>query len=300
MPTDMAQQRARERLAPAPLPGPLLRDEQHKERERGGHQQERPGRPAQLASLYQRVEHGEQRSGQHQHAGHVGAAAPGATGRRHDECGADGGGQGDGHVDEEDRPPVPAEQVSLREQAPEQRAGEAADREGHAVEPHRPALLGFGELGVDERQHLRHHQTGEHALRDTGRQQYPDVGRGARGERGDAEAGRAQHEQGAVAEAVAEAAAGDQGEGECQRVAGGGPLQSRGLCVQVALDGRQRDVHDLVVHHVHEYRGQQQGERCPATLVRLGRSHRFPCHLVASLRDRARNGVLDQPYHIYV
>jgi len=52
MPTDMAQQR-----------------------ERGGHQQERPGRPAQFAPLHQRVEHGEQRSGQHQHAGHVGAAA---------------------------------------------------------------------------------------------------------------------------------------------------------------------------------------------------------------------------------
>jgi hypothetical protein len=81
----------------------------------------------------------------------------------------------DGQVDQEDRPPDQAEQVGLGEQAADQRATHAAEREGHPVDGERPwALLGR-ELHLDEGEHLGDHQRRHRPLQHAGGDQQLDA-----------------------------------------------------------------------------------------------------------------------------
>ena len=71
----------------------------------------------------------------------------------------------------------------------------------------------------------------------------------------------------AAAEDVAEAAAGDQQDGEGERVGVDRPLQRGQARRRSALDRRQRDVHDGVVEHHHEQREAHGRERPPAAVL---------------------------------
>ena len=69
--------------------------------------------------------------------------------------------------------------------------------------------------------------------------------------------------------------------GERERVAGDDPLELRQPDAEVALDRRQRDVHDRVVQHDHEQPERHRRER-PPLLVLLGHE---PCpHVPASCK----------------
>ena len=68
-------------------------------------------------------------------------------------------------------------------------------------------------------------------------------------------------------EDVAEPAARHEQHGEGQRVGVDRPLERRQRSVQVALDRRQRDVHDGVVEHDHEQREAHRAERPPAAVL---------------------------------
>ena len=81
-------------------------------------------------------------------------------------------------------------------------------------------------------------------------------------------------EAAAAAEDVAQAPAGDEQHGEGQRVGVDRPLQARDGDVEVALDRRQRDVHDRVVEHDHEQREAHRAERPPAAVVVADRGER--------------------------
>ena len=77
----------------------------------------------------------------------------------------------------------------------------------------------------------------------------------------------AEQEDPAAAEDVAEPAAGDEQDGEGERVRVDGPLERGQRRVEVRLDRRQRDVHDGVVEHDHEEGEAHRGERPPAAVV---------------------------------
>ena len=77
----------------------------------------------------------------------------------------------------------------------------------------------------------------------------------------------AEQEHPAAAEDVAEPAAGDHQHRERQRVGVDRPLEPRQRRVQIALDRRQRDVHDSVVEHQHEQREAHRAERPPAAVL---------------------------------
>ncbi len=65
---------------------------------------------------------------------------------------------------------------------------------------------------------------------------------------------------------VGELAADQHQRGERQRVAGDDPLERREVGAEIALDRRQRDVHDGVVEHDHEEAERHGGERPPLPL----------------------------------
>src|SRR5207248_10485854 len=70
--------------------------------------------------------------------------------------------------------------------------------------------------------------------------------------RSQAEDDDAEEEHAPAAEDVAQAAAGDEQDGEAQGVGVDGPFEAADRGVQVLLDRGQRDVHDRVVEHDHE------------------------------------------------
>ena len=66
---------------------------------------------------------------------------------------------------------------------------------------------------------------------------------------------------------VGELAADQHQRGERQRVAGDDPLELGEIGAEVALDRRQRDVHDRVVEHDHEQPERDGGERPPLAVL---------------------------------
>ena len=68
-------------------------------------------------------------------------------------------------------------------------------------------------------------------------------------------------------EAVAERRAGQQQDGEDERVGVDGPLETAEAGVQVTADHRDRRRHDEVVERDHEERGRGDRERPPACFV---------------------------------
>ena len=95
----------------------------------------------------------------------------------------------------------------------------------------------------------------------------PWVGREADRRAREREHHHAEQEHPPAPEDVAEPAAGDEQHGERQRVGVDRPLERRDRRAEVALDGRQRDVHDRVVEHDHEQGEAHRRERPPAAVA---------------------------------
>ncbi len=134
----------------------------------GGQAQPAPQRPAVRLALDERQHDGDQGAGEDEAAGQVGAAGAALAGGGDQDGSGHAGGQGDRHVDEEDGPPAPAEQVGVGEQAAEQQpdgGGEAGDGPVH---PEDGAAFLALEQGAEGAEHLGHQQGGHDALHGAG------------------------------------------------------------------------------------------------------------------------------------
>ncbi len=127
--------------------------------------------------------------------------------------------------------------------------------------------------GGDGAEDLGDQQGGRRALGGPGGDQAPCAGGEAAGERGHGEGGRADHEEPAPAEEVAESSAEDEEHGEGDAVPGGDQFQDGGAGREVVVDGRQGDIHYEEVKH-REERPEQDGDQSGCTEGRGGGSGR--------------------------
>jgi hypothetical protein len=145
-------------------------------------------------------------------------------------------------------------------------------------DPDRRAALVRRERRRDDRERGRVHQRGADALDDAGADQEVAALGEAAGERRGREDRETDDEDEPPSIPVGELPARQHQRGERERVAGDDPLQLRQADAEVALDRRERDVHDRVVEHDHEQAEGDRDQRPP--LARLGRekacSHSAP------------------------
>ena len=224
---------------------------------------ERPGGPAGLASLDQRIDQSEHRRADDRRAEQVDTRRRRGAHFGHQESGADRGGDPERHVDEEDQPPA-AEPVHAHEQPADDRSehGGAADHRPEQRERLRQLVL--REDRAHDPEPLRDQQGPEGTLREAKRHEHRrGAGEPAR-ERADGEAQGADHEQTTTAEAVAHPPADDQSDREGERVAAGDPLQSRLGGMQMTADRGQSDVHDRPVEEIHDLCGEDDEQDQPA------------------------------------
>jgi hypothetical protein len=171
----------------------------------------------------------------------------------------------DGKVDEED--PVPAER--LREHASRQQAQRPAGDGDEHVGAHRAgAVSGRGELRDDDRQDHGRLDGGTGALEEARADQHALTGRDPAQCRSGGEDDNAREEHAPAAEEVAQPARQQQqaAERDQERVHNPGQIALREA--QVALDRRQRYVHDRGVQDNHQLRQADDHERQPAALNR--------------------------------
>jgi hypothetical protein len=163
-----------------------------------------------------------------------------------------------GHVDEKD--PRPS-QVRGQKAAQEHAGGTAATR-GRAPDAECAVALGaLGERGHQDRQRCGREQRTAQALERAEADQRALGPRNSAQEGADREQGQADHEQAPAAEDVRQPPAQEQGAAEQDRVRADDPLQVVLGEVEVALDRRQRDVHDRDVEHDHELGGHDHRQR---------------------------------------
>lgn len=105
------------------------------------------------------------------------------------------------------KPPLPAEQVCLDEQAAEQGPAHTGQGQHHAVQAERPGAVLGREGDLDEGEHLGDHQRGHRALQDAAGDQGLRILRRSGQGRGEGEAQDADDEGPPAAEDVADAAA---------------------------------------------------------------------------------------------
>ena len=182
-----------------------------------------------------------------------------------DEDAAEGHcGQADGEVDEED--PVPAQ--CLGEGAAGEEAERAARNSGEHVGAHRPrAVVGGRELGDDDGQDHRGLHGGADALDEAGGDEEALAGRGAAQDRGDGEEHEPRKEHAPASEQVAEPAGEQQEAAEGDEEGVDDPGQVALAEVQIALDRRQRHIHDRGVEHDHELGQADNHEGHPPAVV---------------------------------
>jgi hypothetical protein len=131
------------------------------------------------------------------------------------------------HVDEEDEPPV-----DRRQHATEDRPERGEERRGAGEDAERRALLLVGIDGADDRERGRHHQRRADPLHGAGGDRHRDVLGGAHRRRRQREDHRADQEDAAHPEEVAEPAAEDHQGRQRQDVRGHQPLRLRDFRVQ--------------------------------------------------------------------
>ncbi len=157
--------------------------------------------------------------------------------------------QADGHVHQEDRAPAEAVNVGRNQQPAEHLAEDRRESACCTVPAERPGPALTGGRSLDGGEDLRHHHRRRRALRDAPDDEEGGSRRESAGQRGEREGRHAQQEQALAADAVAQPAT----EHQEQRVRGGvarhHELEQRLARPQVAVDGRECDVHDEEVDH---------------------------------------------------
>ena len=152
--------------------------------------------------------------------------------------------------------------------ADERAAQEGTDRAGRTAESRpradrRGAVVG-AEAGLDDREAARCEERAADTLQDACADEHLDVRRDPANQRRECEPRRADHEDLAAADAVAERAAEQDQRRECEQVAGEHPLQRAHACMEVATDVGQRDVDDRGVERRHRARRDRRDERDPS------------------------------------
>ena len=212
------------RTVPRGLPL-LVRHQRREDDERAGHRDVTPQRPAQLTAAGQRVEQHQQAEGDEGDADEVQLQGVRGLGLGDVTAAEDQARDADRQVDEEDRPPLEAEQVPLGQQRAEQRTGDRA--RGPTIAPNRPKTLPrscAGKVACTIDSTCGTISAAIAALEDAGGDQHLRV-RGEAAQRGgERESADADEEEPLAAVDVTEPAAGDQAGGEGERVAGGDPL----------------------------------------------------------------------------
>ena len=179
-------------------------------------------------------------------------------------AGEDDGGDADGDVDQEDRPPAPAQDVEVEEDAAEDLAGDRAEADRHAEEREHPRPLLGREVGGQEGEDLGDHGGGAEALGQAGGHQHHAVGRDAGDQGGDGEDAEPDGEHPAAPDQVTQAGTGDEAGGIAERVSGDDHLQDGGGRVEIVLDAGGGDVDHEDVEERHERGRQDDREGLPA------------------------------------
>src|SRR4029079_2086642 len=188
----------------------------------------------------------------------------------------------DRYVDEED--PAPADVLG------DEPARERADRKGHrgasCPDADRHPALPWRERGGDDREGGGVHERGAGSLDDAGADQPAGARRETAEERRDREDHEPDDEDPPPPEHVGEFAAGQHEDAERERVAVEDPLELGDADAQVALDRRQRHVHDRVVEHDHEQAEGDRSQRPPLPVLRVEDLRLHPCLLEKLVRTK--------------
>ena len=187
----------------------------------------------------------------------------------------------DGWVDQEHRPPTHELRQDAAEDDPSARPGcRRPLKDPQCPGPGRA----FGEEVGDDGQRLGCDEGGARTLEESGKDQHQRRRREPGRERRDAEGGETDEQHPAMAGQVTDPTTKEQQGAEGQRVPRDDPLQVRRGEVQLALDGRQRDVDDAEVELENELCRDDESERQPqaknrrmagARVLVPGRRHRF-------------------------
>ena len=147
----------------------------------------------------------------------------------------------DREVDEEDQAPPDIPEVGVDECTGEDRCAEHRHAGGGSEETHHLVELDvIDEDLLRQTEALGDHQRTEGALQYSKTDQHADTRRHRTGGREQCEPGRANEEESAATEDIAESRARDQQDGERQGVAGAQPLQGAWSAAEVAVDRRAR------------------------------------------------------------
>jgi hypothetical protein len=194
----------------------------------------------------------------------VEGAGAGGFGLRHKERGKREREDTDGQVDPEDGPPTEGLGKCATEDGTE-REGEAGDCSPDADSPG----AGFGVMegiGNDGERHGVEHG-GAEPLHCAEGDECLDGGRGAAEDRTGGEQDEAGLKDPATPNAVRDGAGEHEEAGDDQGIGVEDPLELREAGTEVALNGRQRDVHDGDIHADHEQAGTADGKDEPRVLV---------------------------------
>ena len=172
----------------------------------------------------------------------------------------------DGEHDRHVQAPAPVEQLGQR--AAEQQADRAAHAGDGGVDPERLAALGgVGERRRQQRQRGGREHRGERALHRSGADEHVVALRGAADGGGAGEAQQPRDERPLAAEEVGDAPAEQQQAAEAQRIGGDHPLALVVGEAELALGGRERDVHDRHVEDDEQLGDADHHEDQPAAIV---------------------------------
>ena len=163
----------------------------------------------------------------------------------------------DRHVQPED--PLPRDPVD--DGAADERAGRDCETGDSRPGAERHAALLRGERGGEERQRQRHDDGAADPLDGARCDQRPHRGRQRRRRGGGGEQDEPDDEHAAAAEAVAECGAGEEEDGEGERVRVHRPLELLDRRAEVGADHGQRGRDHEVVQHDHEQRDRRDRER---------------------------------------
>ena len=184
----------------------------------------------------------------------------------------------DRDVDEEDPAPVEV----FGDEPADEGADRKSERRGSGPDADRGPTLTRRKRGRDDRERRRVHEGGTCSLQDTSRDEHLPGAREPAEERGAGEDDNSDDEDQPTAIGVCDLAADEHQCGERQRIARDDPLELGEIRIEIALDRRQRNVHDGVVEHDHEQaeRDRPQREPLPVLLCEDPSSH--SCTLLPS------------------